>query len=79
MKLFDGKDQIPIFAPYDVAVVNGKLFEFLFFEVLVVLGVRMAMDKFSDVDTLNGVVVESHLHRQVASGRASVIISRAMF
>ena len=34
MKLFDGKNQIPIFAPNDVAVVNGKLFKFLFVEVL---------------------------------------------
>ena len=45
MKLFDGKDQIPIFAPYDVAVVNGKLFEFLFIEILVILGVQFVSSK----------------------------------
>ena len=45
MKLFDGKDQIPIFAPYDVAVVNGELFEFLFIEILVILGVRICFIK----------------------------------
>ena len=41
MQLLYGKDQIPIFSPHDIAVINDKILEFGFIKIFVVLGVRV--------------------------------------
>ena len=58
MKLFDREYQIPIFPPYDIAVFDAETAEQLRIKVSVVLRMRVATDEVSDINSLNGFVVE---------------------
>lgn len=58
MKLFDREYQIPIFPPYDIAVFDSEAVEHLRIKIFVVLRMGMTTNEISDVNNLNGVVVE---------------------
>jgi hypothetical protein len=65
--MFDGKNQIPVLAPHNVAVVNGEAAKLAWVEVLVVLRMGVAANEVADVHRLLGVVAERQADGQVAS------------
>ena len=58
VQLFDGKNQVPVFAPNNVPVLNGETVELARVEVFVVLRMRMATDEIANIHRLHGVVAE---------------------
>lgn len=65
--MFDGKNQIPVLAPHNVAVGNGEAAKLAWVEVLVVLRMGVAANEVADVHRLLGVVAERQADGQVTS------------
>lgn len=64
--MLDGKNQIPVLAPHDVAVFNGEAAELAWVEILVVLRMGVAADEVADVHRPHSVVAECQADGQVA-------------
>lgn len=56
--MLNGKNQIPVLAPHDVAVFNSETAELAWVEILVVLRMGVAADEVADVHRPHGVVAE---------------------
>ena len=52
MKLFNGKYQIPVLSPDDIAILKFELAELLFIKVFVVLWMGVTPDKRPNIDGL---------------------------
>ncbi len=66
MQLFDGKNQVPVFAPNNVPVLNGETVELARVEVFVVLRMGMATNEIANIHRLHSVVAERQANGQIA-------------
>lgn len=58
MKLLNGENQVPVFAPDNVAILKSEAVELSRIKVLVVLRMRMATDKITNINSLNRIIAE---------------------
>ena len=65
MELLDGKNQVPIFAPNNIAILNGKAAEFTGIQIFVVLWMWMRTDKIANIHSLNSIVTEVKADTQI--------------
>ena len=66
MKLFYGKNKIPILAPNHITVFDGKTLEFLWVKILVVLRMRVTANKIANINDRGAAIVEHQLYPQIA-------------
>lgn len=66
MQLLDGKNQVPVFAPNNVTILNGKAAEFNGIQVFVVLRMWMRADKITNIHSLYSIVAEIEANVQIA-------------
>lgn len=69
MQLLYRENQVPIFAPHDVAVFQLELAEFTLVQVLIVLRMRVLPYEITHIDHLRRMVTKSQSHRQIAGIR----------
>ena len=65
MKLFDREHQIPILAPYDISIFNGKTLELTGVKIFVILRMRMPTNEFTHIHFLCGIVTECQKDSQI--------------
>lgn len=53
MKLLNGENQVPVFTPDNVAILKRKAVKLSRIKILIVLRMRMATDKITNVNSLN--------------------------
>jgi len=58
MKLLNGENQVPVFAPDNVAILKSEAVELSRIKILVVLRMRMATDKITNINSLNRIIAE---------------------
>ena len=58
MKLLNGENQVPVFAPYNVAILKSEAVELSRIKILIVLRMRMATDKITNINSLNRIIAE---------------------
>ena len=58
MKLLYRENQIPTFTPYNVAILKRKAVKLSRIKILIVLRMRMATDKITNVNSLNRIIAE---------------------
>ena len=58
MKLLNRENQVPTFTPYNVAILKSEALKLSRVKVLVVLRMRMATDKITNVNSLNRIIAE---------------------
>lgn len=66
MQLLYRENQVPIFAPHDVAVFQLELAELTLVQVLIVLRMWILPYKIAYIDHLRRMVTKSQSHRQIA-------------
>lgn len=66
VQLFNREDEIPIFTPNYIAILDTKLTEMAWLKILVVLRMWMAADKTANVHNLCGVVTERQPNRRIS-------------
>ena len=58
VQLFYWEDKIPVFAPYDIAILNTELCEMAWLKVLVVLRMWMTANETANIHNLRCIVTE---------------------
>ena len=58
MKLLNGENQVPVFTPDNVAILKSEAVELSRIKILIVLRMRMATDKITNVNSLNRIIAE---------------------
>ena len=58
MKLLNGENQVPILTPDNVAILKSEAIELSRVEILIVLWMRMATDKITNINSLNRIIAE---------------------
>ena len=58
MKLLNGENQVPVFTPDNVAILKSEAVELSRIKILVVLRMRMATDKITNINSLNRIIAE---------------------
>ena len=66
MQLLYREHQVPILAPNDIAVLNGKATELARIKVFVVLRMRMAANEIPHIHNLHRIVAEGQCYGQVS-------------
>ena len=66
VQFFHGENQIPILAPDNIAVFNGKSVELTFIQIFVILRVRMSANIVADINCTHSIVAKPKVNRQVA-------------
>ena len=64
IQFFNGENQVPVFAPYHISIINDECSEQLWIKVLVVLGMRMPTNKPAYVNNALVPIVESQFQAQ---------------
>ena len=58
MKLLNGENQVPVFTPDNIAILKSEAVELSRIEILIVLRMRMATDKITNINSLNRIIAE---------------------
>ena len=58
MKLLNGENQVPVFTPDNVAILKSEAVKLSRIKILIVLRMRMATDKITNVNSLNRIIAE---------------------
>lgn len=58
MKQLNRENQVPIFTPDNIAIIKSEAVELSRVEILVILWMRMATDKITNVNSLNRIIAE---------------------
>ena len=58
MKLLNGENQVPVFTPDNVAILKSEAIELARVKILIVLRMRMATDKITNITSLNRIIAE---------------------
>ena len=66
MELFYWENQIPVFTPNNVAILEGKTIKLTRIKILVVLRVRVSTDKIANIYSLYRVVTERKTHTEIS-------------
>ena len=67
VQLIDREYQIPIFAPNNIAILDGETAELARVKILIILRVWMAADKITNIHNLSCVVVKVKTNTQIPS------------
>ena len=66
VQIFNRKNQVPIFSPYNITVLDSETAKFARIEVLVVLWMRMTTDKIANINNLLCIIAERQTNCQSA-------------
>ena len=58
MKLLNGENQVPVFTPDNVTILNRKTVELARIEILVVLRMRVTANEITNINSLNRIIAE---------------------
>ena len=58
MKLLNGENQVPVFTPDNVAILKSEALKLSRVKIFIVLRMRMATDKITNVNSLNRIIAE---------------------
>ena len=58
MKLLNGENQVPVFTPDNIAILKSEAVELSRIKILIVLRMRMATDKITNINSLNRIIAE---------------------
>ena len=58
MKLLNRENQVPVFTPDNIAILKSETIKLSRIKILVVLRMRMATDKITNINSLNRIIAE---------------------